>query len=108
MKTLDLNFICAALNLPQPAENRPVRRVITDSRQAQEGDLFVALAGENHDAHDFVPDVLAKGAWAVVSRGDLTGVAGCFFVPAYNQIALTIQSNGLSGVRCCLLICRVQ
>ena len=81
MKTLDLNFICAALNLPQPTENRPVRRVITDSRQAQEGDLFVALAGENHDAHDFVLDVLAKGAWTVVSRGDLAGVAGCFFVP---------------------------
>ena len=80
MKTLDLNFICAALNLPQPAENHPVRRVITDSRQAQEGDLFVALAGENHDAHDFVPDVLAKGAWAVVSRGDLAEVAGCFFM----------------------------
>ena len=81
MKTLDLNFICATLNLPQPAENHPVCRVITDSRQAQEGDLFVALAGENHDAHDFVPDVLAKGARAIVSRSDLAGVAGCFFVP---------------------------
>ena len=81
MKTLDLNFICATLNLPQPAENHPVCRVITDSRQAQEGELFVALAGENHDAHDFVPDVLAKGARAIVSRSDLAGVAGCFFVP---------------------------
>ena len=76
--SLDLNFICSTLNLPQPAENHPVRRVITDSRQAQEGDLFVALAGEHHDAHDFVPDVLAKGARAIVSHGDLADVAGCF------------------------------
>ena len=77
MRTLDLNFLCAALNLPQPAENHPVRRVITDSRQAQEGDLFVALAGEHHDAHDFVPDVLDKGATAVVSRGDCASFSGC-------------------------------
>ena len=48
------------------------QRVVTDSRTVQAGDLFVALVGEKFDAHDFVPDVLAKGAYALVSR-DVAG-----------------------------------
>ncbi|OHX13529.1 UDP-N-acetylmuramoyl-tripeptide--D-alanyl-D-alanine ligase [Chromobacterium sphagni] len=43
-----------------------VSRVITDSRLAQPGDLFVALKGERFDAHDFVAEVTAKGAAALV------------------------------------------
>ena len=43
-------------------------RVVTDSRAVQAGDLFVALKGDNFDAHDFVADVLAKGAFALVRR----------------------------------------
>ncbi len=80
MKTLTLNFICQTLNLPKPTTDRVINRVITDSRQAEAGDLFVALVGENHDAHDFVPQVLEKGAWALVSRDDLVGVSGCLKV----------------------------
>ncbi|XHO06001.1 UDP-N-acetylmuramoyl-tripeptide--D-alanyl-D-alanine ligase [Ralstonia syzygii] len=58
-----------------------IRRVTTDSRTVQPGDLFVALIGERFDAHDFLPDVVARGAAAVlVSRPlagtlDLSGVA---------------------------------
>ena len=74
MKNLDLNFICKTLNLSKPHNNQPINRIITDSRQAQSGDLFVALIGENHDAHHFVEDVLAKGALALVSRDDFVGV----------------------------------
>lgn len=48
------------------------QRVVTDSRTVQAGDLFVALVGEKFDAHDFVPDVLANGAYALVSR-DVAG-----------------------------------
>ncbi|KVD77421.1 UDP-N-acetylmuramoyl-tripeptide--D-alanyl-D-alanine ligase [Burkholderia sp. ABCPW 14] len=41
-------------------------RVSTDSRTAGPGDLFVALKGEHFDAHDFVGDVAARGASAVI------------------------------------------
>ncbi len=41
-------------------------RVNTDSRQAQAGDLFIALSGERFDGHAFVAEVAAKGAAAVV------------------------------------------
>ncbi|WP_423192457.1 UDP-N-acetylmuramoyl-tripeptide--D-alanyl-D-alanine ligase [Cupriavidus sp. H18C2] len=48
---------------------RAFSRVHTDSRTVQPGDLFVALKGERFDAHDFLADVVARGAAAVlVSR----------------------------------------
>lgn len=39
-----------------------------DSRAVSEGDLFVALKGPRHDAHDFLPQALRKAAGAIVSR----------------------------------------
>ena len=32
-----------------------------DSREVGAEELFVAIVGPNHDAHRFVPEVLAKG-----------------------------------------------
>ncbi|RDK09105.1 UDP-N-acetylmuramoyl-tripeptide--D-alanyl-D-alanine ligase [Cupriavidus lacunae] len=50
-------------------------RVHTDSRSVGPGDLFVALKGERFDAHDFIADVVARGAAAVlVSREVDAGV----------------------------------
>jgi UDP-N-acetylmuramoyl-tripeptide--D-alanyl-D-alanine ligase len=43
-------------------------RVSTDSRTATAGALFVALRGEIHDAHDFLPQVAANGASAVIAE----------------------------------------
>lgn len=43
-----------------------VTKVNTDSRKIGAGDVFFALAGERFDAHDFVPQVAAAGAGAVV------------------------------------------
>lgn len=43
-----------------------VRAVSTDSRAITTGDLFVAIAGESHDGHDYVDSALAAGAAAVV------------------------------------------
>ena len=54
----------ATVNLP--TDDRPIARVSTDTRTVGTGDLFVALKGENFDAHDFVKDAVSKGAIAVV------------------------------------------
>ena len=43
-----------------------IQRIISDSRQIQAGDLFIALKGEKFDAHDFLNDVAAKGAIAAL------------------------------------------
>ncbi|HSH95431.1 MAG TPA: UDP-N-acetylmuramoyl-tripeptide--D-alanyl-D-alanine ligase [Roseimicrobium sp.] len=51
-------------------ESAEVSRVCTDSRIAGPGDLFVALAGERFDAHDFVEEVIGKGVTAVLVSKD--------------------------------------
>jgi UDP-N-acetylmuramoyl-tripeptide--D-alanyl-D-alanine ligase len=48
-----------------------VTGVSTDSRSVQGGDLFVAVVGEHHDAHDFAPAALQAGACAVLASREL-------------------------------------
>ena len=43
-----------------------VKNVCTDSRSVKAGDLFLALKGEKFDGHDFLTEVAAKGAAAVM------------------------------------------
>src|ERR1700709_1871881 len=45
-----------------------VNCVCSDSRQAQAGDLFFALAGERFDGHDFLAAVANQGVAAVVAE----------------------------------------
>lgn len=46
-----------------------IENISTDSRSVMRGDLFIAIKGEKFDAHDFVPDVMKKGAaLAIVER----------------------------------------
>jgi UDP-N-acetylmuramoyl-tripeptide--D-alanyl-D-alanine ligase len=56
---------CAGEQLKGSQKTR-IRRVCTDSRQAQEGDLFFALQGERFDGHNFLPEAIGKGVSAVV------------------------------------------
>jgi UDP-N-acetylmuramoyl-tripeptide--D-alanyl-D-alanine ligase len=46
------------------------RGISTDSRSIAEGNLFVALTGEKFDGHDFLDDVLKKGAAGIVVGKD--------------------------------------
>jgi UDP-N-acetylmuramoyl-tripeptide--D-alanyl-D-alanine ligase len=48
-----------------------IRRVHTDTRSLQAGDLFVALQGERFDAHDFLPQAKAQGAVAALAQRGL-------------------------------------
>ncbi|MCC7404385.1 MAG: UDP-N-acetylmuramoyl-tripeptide--D-alanyl-D-alanine ligase [Bdellovibrionales bacterium] len=49
----------------------------TDTRKDLSGKLFIALRGENHDAHDFVTDAVAQGASALLVDK---------FVPGLNEL----------------------
>ncbi len=55
----------------QDAQTLKISRVGTDSRQVELHELFVALAGERFDAHDFLSDIAKAGASAaIVSNKD--------------------------------------
>jgi UDP-N-acetylmuramoyl-tripeptide--D-alanyl-D-alanine ligase len=71
MDVRSVEFITAACaaQLRQGSPAARVARVCTDSRQAQRGDLFVALAGERFDGHDFVASVARTVAAVLVQRG---------------------------------------
>ena len=61
------------LPLAQVVGNGAIRfnRVHTDTRTLQSGDLFVALKGDNFDAHDFLQQARAKGAVAAIAQHGL-------------------------------------
>jgi UDP-N-acetylmuramoyl-tripeptide--D-alanyl-D-alanine ligase len=70
MEPRSLGFIataCAGVQLGGSPETR-VRRVCTDSRQTQPGDLFFALPGGRFDGHDFLQEAARRGAGAVVAE----------------------------------------
>lgn len=61
-------------------------RVNTDSRQAQAGDLFIALSGERFDGHNFIGEVAQKGVVAVmIERGrKLEAMPACAVIEVAN------------------------
>lgn len=56
----------------QAADNPLVKNVVTDTRQIQPGDLYVALKGDRFDGNQFVADAVNKGAVAAVISEDST------------------------------------
>lgn len=70
MESFPLQFFAeaAGAELVAADANRVIRRVVTDSRQAGAGDLFVALKGERFDGHDFLSAVHRQGACALIAE----------------------------------------
>jgi UDP-N-acetylmuramoyl-tripeptide--D-alanyl-D-alanine ligase len=68
MKTLTLSQIATWVDgsLLQGVPSQEVTSLTTDSRKAAPGGIFVALKGEKHDAHQFLGDVAAAGATAML------------------------------------------
>ncbi|MGI6069275.1 MAG: UDP-N-acetylmuramoyl-tripeptide--D-alanyl-D-alanine ligase [Blautia sp.] len=91
MKNLTLEHIaevCGGIyHGPQEALKEEVDAITTDSRQAAEGCLFVPIVGERVDAHKFIPDVIEKGALAVLSEKELPGVSH-----PYIQVKSSLQA----------------
>ncbi len=46
--------------------NIMISGITIDSRQVKPGDAFIAITGEHHDGHDFIPSAIAQGASAVM------------------------------------------
>jgi UDP-N-acetylmuramoyl-tripeptide--D-alanyl-D-alanine ligase len=68
MEPRPLKFITSACAGEQlnGSPDELVQRVCTDSRKIAQGDLFFALPGEKFDGHEFVDQVIRKGAVGVV------------------------------------------
>ncbi|RUR19957.1 UDP-N-acetylmuramoyl-tripeptide--D-alanyl-D-alanine ligase [Legionella sp. km535] len=70
---MNLNTIASLLS-QTCSINAEVTGVCIDSRIINPGNLFVAIKGEHFDGHDFIKEVEAKGAVAVVVNQAIQGV----------------------------------
>jgi len=73
---MDLATAATAVHGRVDGANVRFARVTTDSRAVEPGDLFVALAGERFDGHDFVAGAFGRGAAAAMvaeGRGAFPG-----------------------------------
>lgn len=52
-----------------------IQHVTQDSREVQAGSYFVACRGGQADGHDFIPDVLARGAAGILEESELFDLA---------------------------------
>ena len=77
-----------------PTGSAALHGVSTDTRTIASGDLFVALKGERHDAHDHLAEAVAKGAAALVVS-DAARAEGAA-VPAY-RVRDTLRALGALG-----------
>lgn len=64
-----------------------IDRVVTDSRQAGPGALFVALAGERFDGHDFLEQVWAAGCRAALVGREVARPADAALLLADDPLA---------------------
>lgn len=71
MKLIDLVFRMN-YTLCQGTMEREISALVYDSRKAQPGCIFVCMPGAVTDGHKYIPDVIAKGAVAVVVERDVT------------------------------------
>jgi len=75
-------------------------RLCDDSRLVGAGDIFVAVKGPNVNGHDFIPQVLAKGAKFIVHQQYLApGIAGgAFTIPVPDSsLALAVLAQASAG-----------
>lgn len=72
MEKLLLSEIASAINA-ETSHEAEITEICTDTRQLSKGCLFIALKGENFDAHDFVPKAFELGAAACITERKIDG-----------------------------------
>ena len=66
-------------------ENIEVTTLVYDSRKVEPGSVFVCISGSVRDAHDFIGDVIEKGAKAVIIEKDVEPVDGVTYIKTDNN-----------------------
>lgn len=70
-----------------------ITTLVYDSRKVEKGSVFVCISGTVRDAHDFIPDVVEKGAAAVIVEKDVTVPEGVTVIKvADSRLALACMS----------------
>lgn len=72
-KMMEVSELIQAVNgkPSTPDANCSIYGITTDTRAIKQGDLFIALQGENFNGHDFIDTAIKAGASCVVAHKDL-------------------------------------
>jgi len=105
MQKLNLKKIAEILGVAAPVADIEISDISTDSRTVGTNDLFIAIAGDKFDGHEFVADVINnKFAAAAIVQRPVNGadIARQIIVPdtrrAYLQIGNYIRMQNASKV----------
>ncbi len=75
-----------------------VTTLVYDSRKVEKGSVFVCISGSVRDAHEFIPDVVSKGAAAVVVEKDVEPLEGVTYIKVSDsRLALACMSAAYFG-----------
>lgn len=70
-----------------------ITTLVYDSRKVEKGSVFVCISGTVRDAHDFIPDVVKKGASAVIVEKDVPVAEGVTVIKVKDsRLALACMS----------------
>ncbi len=102
---MKLSTLCEAtgLRLPSPLAEAEISAIVTDSRLATSGCLYICIRGLHTDGHAYIAEAVAKGACAVlVEEGSRAAVPqGIFRLVAKNtRKAAALLFNAYHGDPC--------
>jgi len=86
--TLWTHLEAEAATLGKASRNFDVNGISIDTRTLKEGDLFVALQGDNRDGHEFVQAAFKAKAGAALVARPLAGVSGPLLTVGHTQRGL--------------------
>ena len=66
---MNLKSIIKSIKYKGESDNREILNIAHDSRKVKKGTLFIAIAGEKNDGHDYIFEAIDKGAIAVIANG---------------------------------------
>ena len=73
MKPMNIGEVCTAVggSILGGSKEEVITSITTDSRKIEKGCLFIPLAGERFDGHDFINQAFEKGAVFFLSHKDI-------------------------------------
>lgn len=111
MKNMTLSAIAKACNGQLYGDFEPLKEasgVVVDSRKVEKDFLFIATVGERVDGHSFIPEVMEKGALAVVCEKEPANPTGPYIlvknsfdalksIAKWYRMQLCIKFIGITG-----------